>query len=157
MLIGVPAESMAGETRVAATPETVKKLKAQGHTLRVEAGAGIAASVTDAAYEAAGAEITDAAGAWGAGDLERHCYRLPQPALPVLGPAARRHMDSPAGLRRIVDCDLEHLRAVGRHIPLRRLGQAGRLVRQLGHAHLPEPDLHASGRPRVHLGDLEPT
>src|SRR6218665_411666 len=66
MLIGVPAESMAGETRVAATPETVKKLKAQGHTLRVEAGAGIAASITDAAYEAAGAEITDAAGAWGA-------------------------------------------------------------------------------------------
>ncbi|CAN7742845.1 Re/Si-specific NAD(P)(+) transhydrogenase subunit alpha [Acidovorax sp. LjRoot66] len=66
MLIGVPAESMAGETRVAVTPETVKKLKAQGHTLRIEAGAGIAASVTDAAYEAAGAEITDAAGAWGA-------------------------------------------------------------------------------------------
>ena len=66
MLIGVPAESMAGETRVAATPETVKKLKAQGHTLRIESGAGVAASVTDAAYEAAGAEITDAAGAWGA-------------------------------------------------------------------------------------------
>ncbi|MFI8617811.1 Re/Si-specific NAD(P)(+) transhydrogenase subunit alpha [Acidovorax sp. NPDC077693] len=66
MLIGVPAESMAGETRVAVTPETVKKLKAQGHTLRIESGAGVAASVTDAAYEAAGAEISDAAGAWGA-------------------------------------------------------------------------------------------
>jgi NAD(P) transhydrogenase subunit alpha len=66
MLIGVPAESMAGETRVAVTPETVKKLKAQGHALRIQAGAGMAASVTDAAYEAAGAEITDAAGAWGA-------------------------------------------------------------------------------------------
>ena len=66
MLIGVPAESMAGETRVAVTPETVKKLKAQGHTLRIESHAGVAASVPDAAYEAAGAEITDAAGAWGA-------------------------------------------------------------------------------------------
>ncbi|RZJ56150.1 MAG: Re/Si-specific NAD(P)(+) transhydrogenase subunit alpha [Acidovorax sp.] len=66
MLIGVPAESMAGETRVAVTPETVKELKAQGHTLRIESGAGVAASVTDAAYEAAGAEISDAAGAWGA-------------------------------------------------------------------------------------------
>lgn len=66
MLIGVPAESMAGETRVAATPETVKKLKAQGHVLRVESGAGVAASVPDAAYEAAGAEISDAPGAWGA-------------------------------------------------------------------------------------------
>src|SRR6218665_4127705 len=66
MLIGVPAESMAGETRVAATPETVKKLKAQGHVLRVESGAGGAASVPDAAYEAAGAAISDASGAWGA-------------------------------------------------------------------------------------------
>ena len=66
MLIGVPAETTAGETRVAATPETVKKLKAQGHTLRVQSGAGLSASVTDAAYTAAGAEITDAAGALGA-------------------------------------------------------------------------------------------
>ncbi|MCW5256994.1 Re/Si-specific NAD(P)(+) transhydrogenase subunit alpha [Verminephrobacter aporrectodeae subsp. tuberculatae] len=66
MQIGVPAESMAGETRVAATPETVKKLKAQGHALRIEAGAGIAASVPDAAYVAAGAEISDAAAAWSA-------------------------------------------------------------------------------------------
>ncbi|NMM77222.1 Re/Si-specific NAD(P)(+) transhydrogenase subunit alpha [Acidovorax sp. SRB_24] len=64
MLIGVPAETMAGETRVAATPETVKKLKAQGHTVRVQAQAGTAASVPDGAYEAAGAEITDAAGAF---------------------------------------------------------------------------------------------
>lgn len=66
MHIGVPTETLAGETRVAATPETVKKLKAQGHTVRVQSGAGVAASVTDAAYEAAGAEITDAASAWDA-------------------------------------------------------------------------------------------
>jgi H+-translocating NAD(P) transhydrogenase subunit alpha len=65
MLIGVPLETAAGETRVAATPETAKKLKAQGHTIRVQSGAGLAASVTDAAYEAAGAEITDASGAFG--------------------------------------------------------------------------------------------
>ena len=68
MLIGVPAESIAGEGRVAATPETVKKLKAQGHVLQVQSGAGIAASVTDAAYEAAGAQVVDAATAW-ASDL----------------------------------------------------------------------------------------
>ena len=66
MLIGVPLETAAGETRVAVTPETAKKLKGQGHTIRVQSGAGIAASVTDAAYEAAGAEITDRAGALGA-------------------------------------------------------------------------------------------
>jgi NAD(P) transhydrogenase subunit alpha len=65
MLIGVPTETTAGETRVAVTPETAKKLKAQGHTLRIQSGAGVAASVTDEAFVAAGAEITDAAGALG--------------------------------------------------------------------------------------------
>ncbi len=65
MLIGVPLETAAGETRVAVTPETVKKLKSQGHTVRLQAGAGLAASATDLAYTAVGAEITDAAGAFG--------------------------------------------------------------------------------------------
>ena len=66
MQIGVPLETVAGESRVAVTPETAKKLKAQGHELRIESGAGVAASVTDEAYIAAGAEITDRAGALGA-------------------------------------------------------------------------------------------
>jgi NAD(P) transhydrogenase subunit alpha len=65
MHIGVPAETAAGETRVAVTPETAKKLSAQGHTVRVQSGAGVAASVTDSAYAAAGAEVSDAAGALG--------------------------------------------------------------------------------------------
>src|SRR5471030_2315026 len=65
MRIGIPAETRAGETRVAATPETVKKLAAH-HQLLVQAGAGLAASVTDEAYAAAGATIVDAAGACGA-------------------------------------------------------------------------------------------
>ena len=64
MLIGVPLETAAGETRVAVTPETAKKLKAQGHVIKVQAGAGIAASATDEAYVAAGAEITDRSGAF---------------------------------------------------------------------------------------------
>ena len=66
MQIGVPAETAAGETRVAVTPETAKKLVAQGHAVRVASGAGVAASVPDAAYEAVGATLTDAAGAFGA-------------------------------------------------------------------------------------------
>ena len=66
MQIGVPLETVAGESRVAVTPETAKKLKAQGHELHIESGAGVAASVTDEAYIAAGAEITDRAGALGA-------------------------------------------------------------------------------------------
>ncbi len=68
MLIGVPRETATGETRVAATPETTKKLKAQGHTVRVESGAGLAASATDEAYAAVGAEIVDRATAF-ASDL----------------------------------------------------------------------------------------
>lgn len=66
MLIGVPTEVSAGETRVAVTPETANKLVAQGHQVRVQSGAGIAASATDEAYRAAGAEIVDAAAALGA-------------------------------------------------------------------------------------------
>jgi len=66
MLIGVPAETTAGETRVAVTPETAKKLVALGHAVRVQSGAGLTAAATDAAYQAAGAEITDAVGAFGA-------------------------------------------------------------------------------------------
>ncbi|MDM0044805.1 Re/Si-specific NAD(P)(+) transhydrogenase subunit alpha [Variovorax dokdonensis] len=65
MLIGVPTETTVGETRVAATPETVKKLMASGHVVRVQSGAGLAASATDSAYAAVGAEIVDAAGALG--------------------------------------------------------------------------------------------
>lgn len=65
MRIGVPAEIRPGETRVALTPETAKKLKAQGHALFVQSGAGIAASVTDAAYLAVGVDVTDAAAALG--------------------------------------------------------------------------------------------
>ncbi|HZX29113.1 MAG TPA: Re/Si-specific NAD(P)(+) transhydrogenase subunit alpha [Telluria sp.] len=64
MRIGVPAETRPGETRVAATPETVKKLAAK-HQLVVQAGAGLRASVTDEAYAAAGATIGSAADAFG--------------------------------------------------------------------------------------------
>ena len=64
MLIGVPLESAAGETRVAVTPETAKKLKAQGHQVRVQSGAGVAASATDEAYAAVGAEVVDRAAAF---------------------------------------------------------------------------------------------
>jgi H+-translocating NAD(P) transhydrogenase subunit alpha len=57
MKIGLPAETRPGETRVAATPETVKKLVTAQHAVVVQAGAGIPASFTDEAYTAAGATI----------------------------------------------------------------------------------------------------
>ena len=60
-LIAVTRERRAGETRVAAVPETVKKLIAAGFTVTVEAGAGTAASYQDADYAAAGAIIVKTA------------------------------------------------------------------------------------------------
>ena len=64
MRIGIPAETRPGETRVAATPETVKKLAAK-HQIVVQAGAGLQASIPDEAYAAAGAQIGSAQEACG--------------------------------------------------------------------------------------------
>ena len=67
MIIGIPRETRPGETRVAATPETVKKLAASGkHPLVVETGAGAHASIPDADFQTAGARIGTVAEAWGA-------------------------------------------------------------------------------------------
>ena len=67
MLIGIPRETRPGETRVAATPETVKKLAASGtHRIVVETGAGMGSSVPDADFVAAGASIGSAAETLGA-------------------------------------------------------------------------------------------
>ncbi|MBU3633718.1 Re/Si-specific NAD(P)(+) transhydrogenase subunit alpha [Polynucleobacter sp. AP-Feld-500C-C5] len=66
MRIGVPLETKSGETRVAATPETVKKLIAQGHTVVIQKDAGVQASQPDSAYVAVGASIGSAADAFGA-------------------------------------------------------------------------------------------
>jgi NAD(P) transhydrogenase subunit alpha len=60
MRIGIPAETHAGETRVAATPETVKKLLVTGHKVSVQAGAGAGASIPDAEFQAAGAAMVSA-------------------------------------------------------------------------------------------------
>ena len=58
MKIGIPTETRTGETRVAATPETIKKLLAGGkHSVVVQSGAGVAASFPDNDYVAAGAII----------------------------------------------------------------------------------------------------
>jgi H+-translocating NAD(P) transhydrogenase subunit alpha len=59
--IAVLKETAAGETRVAASAETVKKFIALGASVAVEAGAGVSASVSDAEYEAMGASIGAAA------------------------------------------------------------------------------------------------
>lgn len=58
--VRVLKEAAAGERRVAATPETVKKLLAAGAKVQVQAGAGLAAGFTDQAYRDAGAQIDEA-------------------------------------------------------------------------------------------------
>jgi NAD(P) transhydrogenase subunit alpha len=59
--IAVLKETAPGETRVALTPETAKKFIALGANVAIESGAGIAASIPDAAYAEAGAEVGPAA------------------------------------------------------------------------------------------------
>jgi NAD(P) transhydrogenase subunit alpha len=69
MRIGIPAETRAGEKRVAATPETVKKLSTL-HEVRVQAGAGTGASMPDSQFADAGARIVaNAAEIFGDSDL----------------------------------------------------------------------------------------
>src|SRR3954468_15010611 len=59
MRIGVPRETAAGERRVALVPDIVGKLVPAGFEVRVQRGAGEAASFPDAAYEEAGAHLVD--------------------------------------------------------------------------------------------------
>jgi len=77
MRIGVPLETKAGETRVAATPETVKKLIGQGHQVLIQKDAGLQASQPDAAYVAVGASIGSASEAFASEVILK--VRAPQP------------------------------------------------------------------------------
>ena len=68
--IGVPRERMAGERRVAATPETVQRLRGLGFDVTVEADAGVGAGFADEDYRAAGAGIIpDPRQLWGEADI----------------------------------------------------------------------------------------
>ena len=64
MKIGVPKETVAGERRVASTPDVVKKLVAKGFTVQIEQGAGEGAHFTDDEYRSVGAELVDTATAF---------------------------------------------------------------------------------------------
>nr|WP_086940043.1 Re/Si-specific NAD(P)(+) transhydrogenase subunit alpha [Thaumasiovibrio occultus] len=69
MQIGIPKESLASETRVAATPATVEQLQKLGFSVVIESSAGDKASFTDSAYQAAGAEVLADAGMVWASDI----------------------------------------------------------------------------------------
>lgn len=79
MKIAVLRETVVGEKRVSASPETVRKFIALGADVAVESGAGVSASVADADYAAAGATVADRAAALkGAGLIL--CIQGPDPA-----------------------------------------------------------------------------
>ena len=78
MKIAVVRETAAGERRVAASPETVRKFKALGADVAVETGAGLSASVSDAEYEAAGATVAARASAIGGAGIIL-CVQGPEP------------------------------------------------------------------------------
>ena len=79
--VAVAREAAAGERRVAATPETCKKLAALGANVRVQRGAGLTAGFTDDAYTAVGAQIVDdVAALLGDADVVL-CVQPPAPAL----------------------------------------------------------------------------
>jgi H+-translocating NAD(P) transhydrogenase subunit alpha len=63
MRIAIVKETQPGEERVAATPDTVKKLIAAGHAIVIEAGAGERAAIPDAQFESAGATLVGSASA----------------------------------------------------------------------------------------------
>ena len=79
MRIGVPRETAPGERRVALVPEAVARLVKAGHAVVVEAGAGVAAGFADAAYAAAGAQLSPGAAAPLAAELVLK-VRRPSPA-----------------------------------------------------------------------------
>ncbi len=67
--VGVIAEIASGEHRVAVSPDVVPKLRAAGLEVLVQSGAGVAASFTDALYEAAGAQVVDTDRVYAAADV----------------------------------------------------------------------------------------
>ena len=70
MIIGIPKEGAKGEQRVAATPQSVKRLQKLGYEVVVESGAGDAASFPDSLYEEAGASVaTDGEKIWADSDI----------------------------------------------------------------------------------------
>jgi NAD(P) transhydrogenase subunit alpha len=81
MRLAVLKERRAFETRVAASAETVKKLTALGLTVAVESGAGLAAAVSDADYQSAGAEIAPDSASVLAGASVVFAVQMPEPDL----------------------------------------------------------------------------
>jgi NAD(P) transhydrogenase subunit alpha len=84
MRLAVLKERRSGENRVAATPDTVKKLLALGLSVAVESGAGLTAAIADAEFAAAGAEIAPDAASALAGSKILFAVQAPEPEVRAL-------------------------------------------------------------------------
>lgn len=94
MKVGIPKENKSGETRVAATPDTVKRLRAKGFEVLVEKGAGLRAHITDAGYSDAGAIMAGTEMALGSDIV----FKLHKPTIDEIG-----HMKSGSILMSLLD------------------------------------------------------
>jgi len=110
VIIGIPRERQPGETRVAATPDTVTKMRKLGYDVVVETGAGEFAKLADQAYVDAGASLGDAYDAWGAdivfavnapSDDEIAALRDGAILCALISPALRPELVEKLGTRRI--------------------------------------------------------
>ncbi len=104
MKLAILKETSAGETRVAATPETVKKLTGLGHSLTIQSQAGMAAGFTDNAYSDAGAKI---------GKTVATAIKGADVLLKVRGPSATETTKLPEGLTVIALMDPSNLDPAG--------------------------------------------
>lgn len=127
MLIGVTRETKPGETRVAATPATVKQLTGLGYEVVIEAGAGAGSCLTEKAYVQAGAVIGTMEEAWSADVV----FRVNAPELPdverlkegaklvaPLAPAARGDLLMALAARKIDAFAMDAVPRISRAQPL---------------------------------------
>ncbi|MBV9794116.1 MAG: alanine dehydrogenase [Actinobacteria bacterium] len=163
MKIGVPAEVKNHEYRVAITPAGVRELVLNGHQVYVQASAGLGSSITDAEYQAAGAQVLPTADqVWGAGDLilkvkepiaeEYDRMRPGQVLFTYLHLAADKRLTEELLARRVTGIAYETVQAPNGSLPLLAPMSevAGRLATQVGAATL----MKANGGRGVLLGGV---
>jgi alanine dehydrogenase len=153
MQIGVPRETKQDERRVALTPEAVRVLSSHGHTVAVEAGAGVGSGFDDGSYEAAGARIASRDEAFGAELVLKvkepqadECARLGrgQILFTYLHLAADRALTDALLASGVTAVAYETVERAGRLPLLSPMSDiAGRLATQAGATHL---EAHRGGR-----------
>jgi alanine dehydrogenase len=171
MRIGIPAEVKNHEYRVAITPAGVRELTLNGHQIFIQAGAGTGSSITDAEYQAAGAQVLRTADdVWGTGDLilkvkepiaeEYGRMRAGQVLFTYLHLAADKRLTEELIAREVTGIAYETVQTPDRALPLLAPMSevAGRLAPQVGAATLMKAEggrgVLMGGVPGVHAAKV---